>query len=80
MYQYRITIDGNRGSIADMYPGNEWSYMADIIEERGINATLERRLITDKTILDLIEDTTGYITIKDLVICPWETIAELINR
>lgn len=73
--QYRITVNGQSSGVLDAYPGDRWNAAAPLYEERGMRATFERRLITDLDILDLVEDTTGYIRIGDRVACPWEVIA-----
>lgn len=75
MYQYRITVNQQQGKITDMYPGEQWSYVAQAIEDRGGYAIFERRLITDKDILPLLSDSRGFITLKDKVVCPWEDLA-----
>ena len=77
MNQYRITVGTAQGAILNTCPSEQWSNIADTVEERGYNATLERRLITDESILPLLTDRTGYINLKGKVFCPWEVIAEL---
>lgn len=74
--QFRVTVHGTTGPIVDHIPDN-WSEIARYIENRGGTAALERRLITDKSILPMLADTTGYIVIGDIVICPWEVLAKL---
>lgn len=76
-YQYRITVNNSQGQITDNYPGDQWSNIAGVQEDRGIHAILERRLITDETILPMLTNSKGYLKLKDKVICPWEIIAEL---
>jgi hypothetical protein len=77
-YQYRITLNNNQYPITDNYPGDQWSQIAEHQEERGYHAILEKRLITDESILPLLTNPTGYLKLKDnTVICPFETIAEL---
>lgn len=73
--QYRITVNGQSSGVLDAYPGERWNAAAPTYEERGLCATLERRLITDADMLDLVEDTRGYIRIGDQVACPWEILA-----
>lgn len=82
MYQYRITVNGNVGAILNNYPSEEWTKIANIFEERGINATLERRLITDTGILEFFggELPQGYMRLKDKVVCNWEVLAEMEDR
>jgi hypothetical protein len=80
MYQYKITVNGNQGNITDIYPYKQWSRITIVEDERGINAKFERRLITDTEILNMVENTKGYIKIGDKVVCPWVTIAEFKNN
>lgn len=77
MYQYRLTVNGSVGAVLNTYPGDQWSRIADVCEERGLCAIFERRLITDTEILDLVCDTTGYIKIGAKVACAWEIMAEM---
>lgn len=77
MYQYRITVNESQGSITENYPAEQWKRIFEVIESRGGKATLERRLITDVSILSLLTDTKGYIKFKEKVICPFEILAEL---
>jgi len=77
MNNYRVTVEGQQGPVLNAYPGEQWARVADACEERGLTARLERRLVTDTGILELIEDTTGYIQLGARVLCPWETIAEM---
>jgi hypothetical protein len=76
-YQYRITVNNNQSPITDIYPGNQWSKIAQHQQERGYHATLERRLITDESILPLLANPKGYLKLKDMVICPFQIMAEL---
>lgn len=73
--QYRITVGGQSSGVLDVYPGERWNAAAPTYEERGLCAVFERRLITDLDILELVEDTRGYVRIGDRVVCPWEIIA-----
>lgn len=75
MNQYRITVEGSRTPPLDIYPAERWAAIAEACEDRGLGARFERRLITDPEILDLVDDTTGYIRLGSQVLCPWETIA-----
>ena len=75
-YQYRITVNDQQ-HITDNYPGEQWERIAQVQEERGFNAKLERRLITDVSILPMLENAKGYLKLKGKVICPWEVLAEL---
>lgn len=76
-YQYRITLNDNQYPITDEHPGDQWSIIAANQEERGYHAILERRLITDESILPMLENPAGYLNLKGKVICPWEIRAEL---
>jgi hypothetical protein len=76
-YQYRITLNNTQSPITDNYPGDQWSQIAENQQERGYHAILERRLITDESILPLLTNSTGYIKLKDKVISPFTIIAEL---
>jgi hypothetical protein len=78
MFQYRVTVNGNIGKVVDKYPSEQWARVAETCEERGYCAKLERRLITDTEILDLVVDNTGYMKLGNRVACPWEVIAEMI--
>lgn len=72
-YQYRITVNGSIGPVLTTYPGEHWSHVATCSEDRGLTATLERRLVTDTSILELLTDATGYLKLGNTVLCPWET-------
>jgi len=76
-HQYRITLNNTQYSITDEYPGDQWSQIAENQQERGYHAILERRLITDETILPLLANPKGYLKLKDMVITPFQIIAEL---
>jgi hypothetical protein len=79
MYKYRITVNNSISNITNTYPQKQWENIFQTYDNRGgIKAKFEKRLITDKSILSLLTNTKGYITLKDKVISPWETIAELI--
>lgn len=75
--QYRITVEGQSSGVLSTYPGAQWATAAENCEARGLNATFERRLITDLDILDLVPNAQGYIRIGNRVACPWEVIAEM---
>lgn len=79
MYQYRITVNDTVGKIVDYLPNDDWKLVGGIYEERGLVATLERRFVTDTSILDYFggELPKGYLKLKDTVICPWEVFAEM---
>jgi hypothetical protein len=75
--QYRVTVNGAESTISSEYPGEKWERIANVWEERGgITAKLERRLITDSSILSLVNP-EGYIQLGATVACPWETLASL---
>lgn len=77
-YQYRLKVNGAIGPIMNTYPGEQWTKIASAIDDRGGIATFERRLITGSDILPMLTDPTGFIKLKDnVVICPWETMAQL---
>ena len=75
MYQYKIIVNDQESKITDSVP-TAWENNFDIILEKGLKATLYRRLVTDIGILPMLTDTKGYIILKDRVICPWQIIAE----
>lgn len=72
MYQYRISVNGATSRVLGTLPSEQWSQATEITEERGGVATLERRLVCDPGILDLVADTSGYIRLGERVACPWE--------
>ena len=73
-YQYRVTVNGTQGPI-EAYPGEKWTRIGDMIEERGGKATLERRFVTDKTFLEFKPD--NVIVLGEKVITRWSIVAEL---
>lgn len=81
--QYRVRIDGMIGPVLDTYPSDRWSKVVDFCEQRGTNAALERRLVTDPGICEFFEDgklPCGWMRFGDLVICDWEVCAEYQGR
>lgn len=76
-YQYRITVEGATSGVLDGYPGLQWANTTEQCEERGLIAKLERRLVTDASILELVEDITGYMRVGNRYACPWEILAEM---
>jgi len=74
-HQYRITVNGTQGQVLDALPSQQWSHVADVLEARGGYATLERRLVTDKSFLDFQPD--NVIALGEHVFTHWETFAEL---
>lgn len=77
MMQYRITVNGSMGAVLDAYPGKQWARAAEVCESRGLPATFERRLVTDRAILEMVGDAPGYTRLGDRVLCPWEILAEI---
>lgn len=75
MFQYRIIVNTVEGQILENIP-DCWSFICGIMEQRGQNARLERRLVTDKSILPLLTDTKGWVVLRDTVVSPWEILAE----
>ena len=75
-YQYRITVNGSVSPITDNLPETQWAKVCETSEQRGYYAKLERRLICDKSILQMLADPTGYIELDDCVVCPWDILAE----
>ncbi len=80
MYQYRLTVNGS-SHIHKKYPSEQWEKIFEQSEFRGgIEAKLEQRLLTNKVILKMVENTKGFIVIGDsLVACPWDVLAEIKN-
>jgi hypothetical protein len=76
-YQYRITANGSTGPVLDAYPGQWWAQIAEVCENRGGQAILERRLITTADILPLLADRSGWMELGAQVVSPWEILAQL---
>ena len=78
MYQYRIEVNGTARLHRD-YPGEVWSRAAEAAEERGLVATLERRLVTDESILEYFDGTLpeGWIQLGGKVATAWEVFAQV---
>ena len=77
-YQYRITISDAQGRIESYAEcASHWERIVDPVQERGYQAKMERRLITDTDILPLLTGKTGWIvdTDENLVVSPWEVLA-----
>lgn len=75
-WQYRLKVNGATGPILDTYPGEQWTKICEVIDNRGGTATFERRLITEHDILPMLTDTTGFMKLDDnIVVCPWEVLA-----
>ncbi|HHX70981.1 MAG TPA: hypothetical protein GX708_23395 [Gallicola sp.] len=76
-YQYRITVNQQQGNILDFFPNEQWQRITEIENQRGIDAKLERRLITDTSIFPLLTDPSGYMRLNNnIIVSPWQTIAE----
>ncbi len=75
-YQYRMTVDGVVGKVQATYPGDHWALVSQSCEDRGLVATLERRLVTDVSILDF-GDIGPHMRLGDKVVCGWDVVAEL---
>lgn len=82
-YQYRITVNGTQSEITDydtLTP--RWTRIAELYDSRGgIDAVLERRLITTTHIYKFGVDPVSYINLPgtDVVVCPWEVIAAMVG-
>ena len=75
-YEYRIVFSGTHGATSQHIDSERWSKCCDVAEERGLSARLERRFVTDREILPSLCDATGWLILKDVVISPWEILAE----
>ncbi len=73
-YYYRVTVNEARGVPMATYPGAQWERIAELCEERGWEATLERQLLIDNGAL---VDTRGYVRFGDKVATPWTILAEM---
>lgn len=76
-YQYRISHRETVGPIVDSLPGARWAFVANATEERGGTAVLERRLVTDDSILPLLIDATGWLVLGGTAVSPWEVFAKI---
>ena len=75
-YQYRLKVNAAESEIMESLPAEQWKKAVDAAEDRGLHATLERRLITSPDILKMLVNPAGYMRIGEIVICPWEVLAE----
>jgi len=77
-YEYRITVNETQTIIPD---ASVWNEKAWYMEERGYNAQLQRRLVTDERMLEYWVDglPKGWMHLKNknIVISPWEVIAQI---
>jgi len=78
-YQYRVSVDGTVGAIIDQLPPH-WGRIAEAAEERGVPAILERRLVTDVSILPSLTCARGWIILGQTVISPWDVLASVIRE
>ena len=81
--EYRIVCNGAIKEYGSAMPTDEfWKSRMDIAEERNYNIKMQRRFICnddDGLFWAGLTNKTGVIRIKNLVIMPWETIAECIR-
>lgn len=78
--QYRILLNGEQiGGIRDSITNEEWSEIIDKFEARySGKITLQERFVTeDKSFWETLVDKTGYLKLKDKIISPWITKAEV---
>jgi len=76
--QYRITVNGTQSAITDEYPGARWEYLAELSDNRAIEATFERRLVAPWH--PGIEQLYPGLRCDDLYISRWGVIAEIQPR
>jgi hypothetical protein len=77
-YQYRVTVNGNTGDIVDTLPSERWENIAQVMEDRGGLATLERRIVTNASILPMLASMDGWTVLPDgVVVGPWYILAQL---
>ena len=76
-YQYRVTVNGTQGQIVNELPEGQWEQIAVVAEERGYQAKLERRFVTDDSFLEMNGGAVpGYIRLPNgTVISGWEVQA-----
>ena len=51
--QYRITVNGTQGEVLNSLPSQQWSRIAQVIEDRGGVAMLEWRTVFDESLEDV---------------------------
>jgi hypothetical protein len=77
-YDYRMTVNGTQTIVPDTA---SWNDKAWYMEERAMQATLERRLVTDERMLDFWPDGLPkgwmHFPAKNIVVCAWEVIAQI---
>ena len=78
MYQYRIEVNGTTHLHRD-YPGEVWARAAEAAEERGLVATLHRRLVTDWIILEYFDGQLpeGGLQLCGKIATRWEVFAQV---
>jgi len=78
MYQYLIEVGGTTHLHRD-YPGEVWARAAEAAEERGLVATLHRRLVTDESILDFFDGVlpNGWLQLGGKIATSWEVWAQV---
>lgn len=80
---YRVTVNDS-AQIWTSYPGERWSAIAQVCEDRGWTATLERRDVfefedcesRDLFLAGVCND-AAYMRLGNRVVCPWRVIAEM---
>lgn len=75
--QWKILYNGTESAIADIYPGDRWTRIADTLDGRGGHAVLYGRTINEADILGMLADTTGWIRLGDRAISPWQILSEI---
>lgn len=86
--QYKMTVNNSQSKPGGAEVLDRWNEYKDTINERGWEAKLERRLVTDNSMLEFMGDdrdswkADGWMIFenKNMVISPWETIAEFNPR
>ena len=77
--QYRIVCNDAVKEYESL-PSDQWSRSAMLADDRGYNVKLQSRFICnddDGLFWAGLTNKTGVMRIKDMVIMPWETIAEV---
>ena len=81
--QWRITVNGSTGPVIDNPAtiSTNWADIAAMLDARAGKATLETRILfPDLTILDLLQDRTGWLNLKGKALSPWSIEAEIETR
>lgn len=76
-HQYRITVNDAQGPIVDAIADGQWEQVAQVAEDRGYSAKLERRLVTDDSFFTMNGGpVAGYMRLPNgVVIGQWEVMA-----